>query len=55
MRKTYHGTNKQVFDAELYTIRKVLEIALKNGRARFRGSTRQTEPTWTKVHIWAGP
>lgn len=30
MRKTYLGTNKEMFDAELYAIVKTLEMALKN-------------------------
>lgn len=42
--KTYLGTNKDVFDTELYVIEKALGIT-----SCWAG----TSPPWTKVHVWA--
>lgn len=51
--KTYFGTNKEVFDAELYTVGEALSISLKGrltgqGRASYQTTTRSTN-----IHIWA--
>lgn len=51
--KTYLGTNKEVFNAELYTMGDALEIALKNRRVRQGASIKQAEPGWKKIYIWA--
>lgn len=51
--KTYLGTNKEVFGAELYAIGEALGIALRDGKIG-RGSSSQSPTTrWTKIHIWA--
>lgn len=41
--KIYLGTNKEVFDAEVYLIGEALEIALKNGKVGREASRRQME------------
>lgn len=51
-RKTYLGINKKVFNAELYAMGDALEIALKNGHVRREAIRGQTEPRWTRMHIW---
>lgn len=50
---TYSSRNKEVFDGELYAIRKALEISLQNGGTGRKASRQQLEPQWTRVHIWA--
>lgn len=52
MQKTYLSTKNEVVDAELYAIRKALEIALQGGGTG-SSSIRQREPPWTYIHIWA--
>lgn len=51
-RNTYLGTNRKVFDAELYAIGKALGILLKNRRVVRRTSRTQTESRRTRFHIW---
>lgn len=52
-RKTYLGTNKEEFYAELYSIGEAVEMALKNGRVEHGTRRTQAEPRWTRIHIWA--
>lgn len=52
-RKTYLGTNKEVFNAKLYPIREALGIVLKSGRAGHRTSRPREVPQWIRVYIWA--
>lgn len=49
--KTYLGTNKQVFDAEVYAIEEVLDIALRNGQVDREASKQGLELRWTKVYM----
>lgn len=41
-RKLYYGTNKELFDAELYGVDQVLEIVQKAGRTLARTSSQST-------------
>lgn len=51
-RKTYLVTNNEVFNAELYVIWEVAEIALKNGQVRRKARRQRAESHWTQIHIW---
>lgn len=52
MRKTSLSTNKELLDAELYAIGEVLGVALQGERTERGISRQQTEPPWTRIHIW---
>lgn len=49
--ETYFGTNKEVFDAELYILGKRLSIALNSGQTGRRKSSQRTTTKFTKIHI----
>lgn len=44
MRKTYLETNKEVFNPELYVIRKALDIVLRGGGTGCEAGRRPTDP-----------
>lgn len=48
---TYLGTKKEVFNAKLYFIGKVLDIALRGGQKGHGRTSLETTTTWTKVNI----
>lgn len=51
--RTYLGTNKELFDAELYSMREALLIVQQNVRKGREAGRYQSGPCWLKVHIWA--
>lgn len=49
-RKTYLGTNREVFNIELYVIGEALDIGLKCGRTEREAGRQQTDSPWTRIH-----
>lgn len=47
------GSNKEVFDTELFSVGEAPDIALKSGRVGNEASRERSGPRCTRIHIWA--